>query len=122
MGKFTFKGLFKNADGKANEVQVMMTQIVNIEKDIRNYELIRDHLIVYLATIAIPSFKEHKFGTYLKAMRSFCTEEVENARSKLSCWSEFLGVINQIESSNPTEVVVATTGGGAPQQEPPHTE
>ena len=63
-----------------------------------NYELIRAHLIVYLALIVIPAYKEKKFAGYLKAMRSFCAEEVDNARGKLSCWSDFLTTIDKIEA------------------------
>jgi regulator of sigma D len=96
-GKFTFKGLFKNQNEKANEVNTLTQQIASIEKDISNYELIREHLIIYLSLIAIPAYKEKKFKTYLSAMRNFCTEEVDNAKSKLGCWSDFLGVIDKIE-------------------------
>jgi hypothetical protein len=36
-GKFTLKGLFKNAEEKANEVQIMIGQISKMEQDVYNY-------------------------------------------------------------------------------------
>jgi hypothetical protein len=57
-GKFTFKGLFKNNSEKANSVQSMMTQIQQLERDVKNYETIRNYLIIYLAEVAIPAFKD----------------------------------------------------------------
>jgi hypothetical protein len=81
----------------------MLGQIALMERDIVNYEQIRAHLVVYLAQVGVPAFKEHKFGTYLKAMRSFCAEEVANSQSTLHCWSQFQQVINQIEESQKLE-------------------
>ena len=57
-GKFTFKGLFKNNSEKATSVQQMLTHIEQLERDVRNYEVIRNYLIIYLADVAIPAFKE----------------------------------------------------------------
>ena len=95
-GKFTFKGLFKSTGEKASQVQSMLNQISDLEKDVKNYEIIRNFLIIYLAEVAIPQFKEKKFGSYITAMSSFCTQEVDNAKSQLACWSEFLNVINKV--------------------------
>ena len=57
-GKFTFKGMFKNAGEKATQVQHMLTKITEYEKDVKNFEVIRNYLIVYLAEVALPSFKD----------------------------------------------------------------
>jgi hypothetical protein len=57
-GKFTFKGLFKNNSEKATSVQQMLTQIEQLERDVKNYEVIRNFLIIYLAEVAIPAFKD----------------------------------------------------------------
>jgi len=56
-GKFTFKGLFKSQSGKATETQNILSNISQTEKDIANYEIIKNFLIIYLAEIAIPAFK-----------------------------------------------------------------
>jgi hypothetical protein len=56
-GKFTIKGLFKSQTSKASETQNILQLISQTEKDIMNYEIIRNFLIVYLAEVAIPAFK-----------------------------------------------------------------
>ncbi|TNV81241.1 hypothetical protein FGO68_gene10278 [Halteria grandinella] len=96
-GKFTFKGLFKNAGEKANEIQLMLSQITQLEQDVYNYQFIRAHLIVYLSLIAIPWFKERKSGTYVSSMRNFCRQEVKNNQASLKCWGDFLTVIGKVE-------------------------
>jgi len=57
-GKFTFKGMFKNTSEKASSVQGMLSQIAELERDVKNYEIIRNYLIIYLAEVAIPAFKD----------------------------------------------------------------
>jgi hypothetical protein len=57
-GKFTFKGLFKNQTEKATSVQSMLNNIAELEKDVKNYEIIRNYLIIYLAEVAIPAFRD----------------------------------------------------------------
>jgi hypothetical protein len=56
-GKFTFAGMFKSAGEKAQKVQTLMREISEHENDIKNYEIIRNYQIVYLAEIALPAFK-----------------------------------------------------------------
>ena len=71
-GKFTFNGLFKSQTGKASETQNILQAISQHEKDIQNYEIIKNYLIVYLHDIAIPAFKHQKMANYVKVMISFC--------------------------------------------------
>jgi hypothetical protein len=89
-GKFTFKGMFKSSTGKATETQAILQSISQTEKDILNYEIIKNYLIVYLAEIAIPAFKHQKVQNYVVAMNLFCNQEISNARVQGDCWSEFL--------------------------------
>ena len=79
----------------------MMTQISELEKDVKNYEIIRNFLIIYLAEVAIPSFKDQKFDNYLRAMASFCGQEVENAKNHQQCWGGFLEVIHKVQAAQP---------------------
>jgi hypothetical protein len=51
----------------------MLNQIAELERDVNNYEIIRNYLIIYLAEVAIPAFKENKFTNYLMAMEGFCS-------------------------------------------------
>ena len=74
----------------------MLAQIQDLEKDVKNFEVIRNYLILYLAEVAIPSFKDQKFANYINAMRSFCVSEVENAKNHQACWSGFLEVIDKV--------------------------
>jgi hypothetical protein len=36
----------------------MLSQISELERDVKNYEIIRNYLIIYLAEVAIPAFKD----------------------------------------------------------------
>ena len=100
-GKFTFKGLFKNNGEKATEVQSILNQIAELERDVKNYETIRTYLIIYLAEVAIPAFKDQKFSNYLTAMHGFCSQEVSNAKNHSACWSDFLDVIVHVQGQQP---------------------
>lgn len=95
-GKFTLKGLFKSTSGKATETQNILQQISQNEKDIINYEIIKNFLIIYLAEIAIPAFKWQKMNNYMCAMSSFCSQEVSNASHQSVCWSDFLEMIKKV--------------------------
>lgn len=64
-GKFTLKGLFRSQSGKATETQKTLQSISQTEKDIENYEIIKNYLIIYLAEIAIPAFKQQKVTNYI---------------------------------------------------------
>ena len=72
-GKFTLKGLFKSKDGKAETTQNILQSISQGEKDVQNYDIIRNYLIIYLAEIAVPAFKHQKAQNYIKAMAAFCS-------------------------------------------------
>jgi len=89
-GKFTFKGMFKSTTGKATETQAILQSISQTEKDIQNYEVIKNYLIIYLAEIAIPAFKHQKVQNYVIAMNQFCNQEISNAKLQGDCWTEFM--------------------------------
>ena len=94
-GKFTMKGLFKSSTGKATETQNILQSISQSEKDIQNYEIIKNYLIVYLAEIAIPAFKSQKIANYVQAMSQFCEQEISNSKLTGDCWSDFLDNIKK---------------------------
>ena len=56
-GKFTLKGIFKSSTSKATETQNILQMISQSEKDILNYDILKNFLVIYLAEIAIPRFK-----------------------------------------------------------------
>jgi len=85
--------MFKSTGEKATEVQAMLNQIAELERDVVNYEVIRNFLIIYLSEVAIPAFKDQKFNNYLSAMSNFCGQEVSNAQNHMACWSDFYDVI-----------------------------
>ena len=92
-GKFTLKGLFRSQSGKATETQNILQNISQTEKDIQNYEIIKNYLIIYLAEIAIPAFKAQKVQNYIYAMSKFCNQEVSNSHLNGDCWGDFLASI-----------------------------
>lgn len=71
-GKFTLKVMFKSQNAKASETQNMLQKISQGERDIENYDIIKNFLVIYLAEVAIPWFRHHKTSNYLKAMTVFC--------------------------------------------------
>lgn len=79
----------------------MNNLIDELERDVKNFEIIRSYLIIYLAEVAIPAFKDQKFSNYLEAMNGFCTQEVNNAKIHSACWTDFLEVIKHVESQQP---------------------
>ena len=85
-GAFVLAGVFKSASGKASEQQKILAAIAQGEKDILNYDIIKNYLTIYLAEIAIPYFKNHKMKVYLHAMSSFSTEEIENSQRHMETW------------------------------------
>ena len=96
-GKFTMKGMFKSKEGKASQTQEILNNISQGEKDITNYEIIKNYLIIYLAEIAVPAFKHQKMQNYIKAMQMFCGSEIQNSQAQQECWSKFLHSINTIQ-------------------------
>jgi len=94
-GKFTIKGIFKSKDGKASETQSILQSISQGEKDIQNFDIIKNYLIIYLAEIAIPAFKYQKAQNYIKAMSAFCHQEISNSQLQQHCWSDFMESIKK---------------------------
>lgn len=95
-GKFTLKGMFKSKDGKASSTQSILQSISQGEKDIQNYEIIKNYLIIYLAEIAIPAFKHQKMENYVKAMIAFSQQEIANSQMQQNCWANFLQNIQNV--------------------------
>lgn len=89
-GGTTLSTIFKGSSGKAAESQKILDTIQQEEKDIVNYEVLKNFLIVYCHEVAIPSFKENTMVSYLECMHKFSHEEVNNAKKNEGCWSEFL--------------------------------
>ena len=46
-------------------------------------------LIVYLAEIAIPEFRNSKNMKYITAMQKFAFDELENSKRQKECWNDF---------------------------------
>lgn len=95
-GQFTLKGIFKSQSGKASESQKILQNIAQMEKDIINYDIIKNFLTIYLAEIAIPYFKNHKMKVYLNAITQFSVEEIANSQRHMGTWSEFMEVLKTI--------------------------
>jgi hypothetical protein len=103
-GKFTLKGLFKSQSGRAAETQNILQSISQSERDIQNYEIIKNFLVVYIAEIAIPAFKAKRQGDYLRAMAAFCDQEISNARTQSSTWTDFLEAVKQTASKQGIQI------------------
>ena len=99
-GQFTMKGLFKNKEAKANTQQQLLSEISMAEIDIVNYDILRNFLVIYLAEIAIPSFKVVKMNGYFNSMTNFCLEEISNAQKHQDTWSDFIEVVKGAQKNS----------------------
>lgn len=96
-GKFTLKGLMKSKSQLNDAAQKIIENITQLEKDIENYEKMKNFLIVYLAQIAIPNFKKQKVHNYINAMTNFSLEEISNSHKNSDQWSDFLESIKKVQ-------------------------
>jgi hypothetical protein len=92
-GKFTFGGIFKSDASKQQGVVKKKAMVVELEKDVENYDIIRKYLTIYLANIAIPSFKKERVEAYVRAMGCMTFEEIANSEAVVECFLRFQEVI-----------------------------
>ena len=57
-GKFTFGSMFKGDAGKKEEAIAKETVRSELQKDVKLYDTLKSYLTIYLATVAIPSYKK----------------------------------------------------------------
>lgn len=88
-GKFTFKHMFKSESNKVKQQTIILERINQSERDIENWDTIKRFLVIYIAEIAIPAFKNSKQMKYIKAMQGFSGEELSNANKTKACWGDF---------------------------------
>uniref|UniRef100_A0A7S3N0E8 Uncharacterized protein n=1 Tax=Strombidium inclinatum TaxID=197538 RepID=A0A7S3N0E8_9SPIT len=94
-GKFTMKAMFKSKSSKARQQQAILERIAQREKDIVNWDVVKKYLIIYLAEVAIPEFRQRKVNKYVMAMQNFSMEELENAKKHQMCWGDFFQLTQQ---------------------------
>lgn len=92
-GKFTFGSMFKSDASKQQNVVKKKAMVVELEKDVENYDVIRKYLTIYLANIAIPSFKKERVEAYVRAMGCMTFEEIANSEAIVECFLRFQEVI-----------------------------
>lgn len=88
-GKFHIKGLFKSSSSKVKKQTELLEKIAQTERDIENWDTVKRFLIVYLAEIAIPEFRQTKVYKYVTAMQGFSKMELMNAERHQLCWHDF---------------------------------
>jgi len=88
-GKFTLKGMFKSSSSKMKAQTEVLERIAQTERDIENWDTVKRFLVVYLAEIAIPEFKQTKVIKYITAMQGFSQDELLNAQCHKNCWGDF---------------------------------
>jgi hypothetical protein len=79
--------------------------VVELEKDVENYEVIKKYLTIYLANIGIPNFKKERVESYVRAMGCMTYEEIANSESVVECFLRFQEVIADygIQGSMPNQ-------------------
>jgi len=64
-----------------------------LEADVVNYDVIKRYLTIYLASLAIPSFKKGRVEAYVRAMGCMTYEEINNSQAINECFLRFQEVI-----------------------------
>lgn len=57
-GKFTFGSMFKGEASKKQEAIAKETTRAELQKDVQLYDVLKKYLTIYLATVAIPNYKQ----------------------------------------------------------------
>ena len=86
----------------------IVARIAQTERDITNWDLIKKMLIVYLAEIAIPEFRNSKNMKYITAMQKFAFDELENSKRQKECWNDFGRMTTKMEVRHGTEADLAS--------------
>lgn len=94
-GKFTFKHMFRSSNSKTQIQAELLEGIAQAERDIENWDVIKKFLVVYLAEVAIPEFKQMKQMKYVGAMFGFSGDELHNASSHKECWGDFYELVKR---------------------------
>jgi len=92
-GKFTFGGLLKSGSEKKASAVAKKAEVIELEKDVANYDVIKRYLTIYLATIALPAFKKGRVEAYVRAMGCMTFEEIKNSEAIMLCFQKFQDVI-----------------------------
>lgn len=69
----------------------MSEDIVQLERDIKNWDKIKKVLTIYLVEIAIPDYAKRASRIYKGTMSGVVNGESENAASKVRCWQALEG-------------------------------
>jgi hypothetical protein len=93
-GSFTFAGLLKDAAGKKDLMATKEALIASLKIDVSNFDAIRNVLVVYLATVAIPMYQKQAKERYVIQMGLMCRSEVHNSASLSACWYSFRQLIS----------------------------
>jgi len=104
-GKTTFGSLFKSDSSKQQSIVKKKAMVVELEKDVENYEVIKKYLTIYLANLGIPNFKKERVEAYVRAMGCMTFEEIANSEAVVECFLKFQEVIADygIEGSMPNQ-------------------
>ena len=81
--------MFKNEAQKKEDAMKKETVKSELEKDVGNFDVIKRFLTIYLATIAIPKYKEQRIMAYVRAMGRMSDCECRNAENTFDCWKNF---------------------------------
>lgn len=61
-------------------MQRITTQVQQLDRDVKNWDVIKRFLTIYLAEVAIPQYRKRRTNKYVDAMQMFSQVEVVNAQ------------------------------------------
>ena len=94
------KNLFKNQSEVASQTEALEKGITQKENDLKNYDILKVIITVFIAETAIPQYRERKVSRYVDAMQNFCQEELANAQRSHQTWETFNTKISMLNKNN----------------------
>ena len=70
-GNFTLRGAFMSGSKKNNEMARITQAVQQLDKDVKNWDVLKRFITIYLAEVAIPQFRKRKVVKYVEAMQLF---------------------------------------------------
>jgi len=79
MGKFTFRGLFKNKQETDAQIILMEKEIVQCNMDIEDLNKLLVFITILQGESLIDKFKHHKVVRYVQMIKAISLKEVHNS-------------------------------------------
>lgn len=90
LGKFTFRGLFKNKQDMDAMIILMEKEIVQCNMDLEDLQKLLIFITILQGQSSIDKFKQHKIIRYIQMIKMMSIREVQNAGLQATMAKEIL--------------------------------